>query len=63
MVPFYGICTENLDINPKTGKTMLTLYRISLHNQLLISNAIGNSNSTVFELKYPSGKIIDYPFV
>ena len=62
-MPFYGICTEKLDINPKTGKTMLTLYSISLHNQLLISKAIGDSNANFFEFKYPSGKTVDYPFL
>ena len=61
-MPFYGICTEKLDINPKNGKAMLTLYSISLYNQALISKAIGDSNAIAFEFKYPSGKTVDYPF-
>ena len=63
MVLFYGICTQALDVNPKIGYTVSTSYTISLQNQSLISKAFSNPNSVVFELKYPSGKIVTYPFM
>ena len=63
MVLFYGICTKTLDVSPKIGFTVSTIYSISLQNQSIISNAFSNSNWVVFELKYPSGKTVNYPFM
>ena len=63
MVLINGICTQALDVNPKTGFTVSTSYTISLQNQALISKAFSNPNSVVFELKYSSGKIVNYPFM
>ena len=44
MVLFYGICTQKLDVDPKNGLTVSTIYSISLQNQLLISNTFSNRN-------------------
>ena len=63
MVLFYGICTQKLDVNPTTGLTVSTIYSISLQNKSLFSKAFSNSNWVVFELKYPSGKTVKYPFM
>ena len=63
MVPYYGVCTKSLDVNPKEGVTMLTTHHISIENQLLISKAIDSPYAIAFELKYPSGKIANYSFI